>query len=243
MRALVCTMTHRGDLMPATRHGINRVDFSVLQRASYEEPVDMIFQGAFTAEHDDLNGVCQAIIVGQKVPAGTGTVSVQRDVCSERGAGAAGEPPPRFGLARNTLGSREVQQLDRHTRKRLREDVADEDAPRSFAANRQSFAPPKRAAAAWRVGEAPFASSGLAAPPEGVLAAPTPQTSRQYHAATAVTAAVVQHIVLSGLLVTTNTAGYFDAAAPGRLTPVPDAASCATRPCSPMWPSSPSMLM
>jgi DNA-directed RNA polymerase II subunit RPB1 len=37
---LVTTMTHRGFVMALSRHGINRTDYSVLQRASFEEPVD-----------------------------------------------------------------------------------------------------------------------------------------------------------------------------------------------------------
>ena len=223
VRALVCTMTHRGDIMAATRHGINRVDFSVLQRASYEEPVDMIFQGAFTAEHDDLNGVCQAIIVGQKVPVGTGTVSIQRDVHSER------DSEPAFGAARNTLVSREVQQLDRHMRKRLREDVADPDAPRSFAANRQSYAIPRRAAAAWRA-EAASGNhfAGASQVPEGVQIATVlkPKTD-------------CLRIVLCGRLITTDDTGCTE-----RPNAAPAQCTTPTFTCvSPLWPSSPSMLL
>ena len=222
IRALVCTMTHRGEIMAATRHGINRVDFSVLQRASYEEPVDMIFQGAFTAEHDDLNGVCQAIIVGQKVPAGTGTVSVQRDVNSE--------DAPVFGQARNTLASREVQQLDKHLRKRMREDVADADAPRSFAANRQSYALPRRAAAAWRASARSDAFAGVNTLPDSIVSTPAnrpPRTQREL-------------IVLSGVRITTNDAGYYCAS---ELNVAQCTIDQTPRACSPLWPSSPSMLL
>jgi DNA-directed RNA polymerase II subunit RPB1 len=78
IRQVVDTMTHRGYNMPYTRHGINRVDFSVLQRASYEEPVDMLLQGAMTAETDQLRGLCECVVFGQKPPIGTGTVEIRR---------------------------------------------------------------------------------------------------------------------------------------------------------------------
>jgi DNA-directed RNA polymerase beta' subunit len=78
IKQVVDTMTHRGYMMPYTRHGINRVDFSVIQRASYEEPVDMLLQGAMTAETDMLRGLCECVVFGQKPPIGTGTVEIQR---------------------------------------------------------------------------------------------------------------------------------------------------------------------
>lgn len=80
LRHVVNAMTCRGFIMPMTRHGINRVDFSVLQRASYEEPVDMILQAARNAELDPLRGMCECVAFGQKPPVGTGTVAVQVDV-------------------------------------------------------------------------------------------------------------------------------------------------------------------
>ena len=234
VRALVCTMTHRGEIMAATRHGINRVDFSVLQRASYEEPVDMIFQGAFTAEHDDLNGVCQAIIVGQKVPVGTGTVSVQRDVQAEHDAA-----PTVFGAARGTLSSREVLQLDKHSRKRLREDISEPDAPRSFSATRQAFAAPQRALTAWRTAKhgaaPPFAA--LAGIPEGIVV--LGGSSGLVGSSTITSNARAVH--LEGITICTNDLGYFCDEMLD--TDVPEVPAQASRSCSPLWPSSPSVLL
>jgi len=115
LRALAFTMTHRGYCMATTRHGINRVDFSVLQRASYEEPVDMIIQAAVTAEHDNMNGTCQAIVGGQKVPVGTGTVSLQQDI----------EPDQvQMGRQRIVVSSRESAAAGQNSSgKRLRENL------------------------------------------------------------------------------------------------------------------------
>ena len=146
LKALTNTMTHRGYIMAMTRHGINRVDFSVLQRASYEEPVDMIQQAALTSERDDLNGMCQAILAGQKVPVGTGTVTIQQDV--ESGAGLT-----QFGRARNSLASREHVALTvagggRHSR--LRENLqpgSNRGSIRTVAA--ALGATPTAAVAAW----------------------------------------------------------------------------------------------
>ena len=111
IRQVVDTMTHRGYMMPYTRHGINRVDFSVIQRASYEEPVDMLLQGAMTAETDDLRGLCECVVFGQKPPIGTGTVELQRHgtVVSN-------------GALRVCPGSRE-QDLLRGNRKRFRPNI------------------------------------------------------------------------------------------------------------------------
>lgn len=108
IRQVVDTMTHRGYMMPYTRHGINRVDFSVIQRASYEEPVDMLLQGAMTAETDALRGLCECVVFGQKPPVGTGTVELRR-----RGV-VVSDPAVRV-----MPGSRELDLL-RGNRKRFR---------------------------------------------------------------------------------------------------------------------------
>lgn len=120
IRQVVNTMSHRGYLMPCTRHGINRVDATALQHASYEEPVDMIFQGAMTGEEDKLNGICSAIIFGQKPPIGTGTVAIQQDVFDT----------PVVSRSRPVPSSRE-QDLLRGKRKRFRNQVGF-DGPRKI---------------------------------------------------------------------------------------------------------------
>lgn len=72
--------TMRGFILAATRHGINRIDTGVLQRASFEEMMDMIEDAATYGEVDELRGISENICVGQVTPVGTGTVGVQRDV-------------------------------------------------------------------------------------------------------------------------------------------------------------------
>jgi hypothetical protein len=104
--------------MKLNRFGINRVDFSVLQRAAYEEPVMMLVEGALGAEHDPIRGTSEAIMFGQKAPLGTGTVEIQVDV----DAGA-----PAIFTPRVTVASRE-QDLLRGARKRFRENLIDGNA-------------------------------------------------------------------------------------------------------------------
>jgi DNA-directed RNA polymerase II subunit RPB1 len=95
---VVATMTHRGWPMPLTRHGINRVNLSVLQRTSFEEPVEMLLQGAVQGQTDPLRGLCECVYVGAKPPIGTGTVGVVEDYQCDRAP----------STARATVGSREI---------------------------------------------------------------------------------------------------------------------------------------
>ena len=117
IRQVVNTMTHRGYVMPLTRHGINRVDFSVLQRASFEESTEMMYYGALGAELDPLRGVCENIMFGQKPPIGTGTTAVQED------ASAEWEPHATHYAPRDLVASRE-QDLLQGAKKRFRESRA-----------------------------------------------------------------------------------------------------------------------
>lgn len=74
--------TMRGYILAATRHGINRIDTGVLQRASFEEMMDMLEEAATYGEVEHLRGVSENICVGQVTPVGTGTVALQRDIAS-----------------------------------------------------------------------------------------------------------------------------------------------------------------
>ena len=130
---VVNTMTHRGFMMRYKRHGINRVDYSVMQRASYEEPVDMIMQAAITAEAADMSSLSECVLFGQKAPFGTGTVSLQHRTESDRSgawapdaAGAAAQALARAAAAasRPMVTSWEQAALRPGTRKRFRDSIA-----------------------------------------------------------------------------------------------------------------------
>ncbi len=76
---LVDYMTYKGRLVPITRHGINRVDSGPLQRASFEETLDVLFDAAAYAEKDKMLGVSENIMLGQFIPTGTGAFDVLLD--------------------------------------------------------------------------------------------------------------------------------------------------------------------
>jgi DNA-directed RNA polymerase beta' subunit len=77
MKQIMNTMTRSGGIMPMNRHGINNADYSVLHKASYEEQVEMLMQGARGGEVDPLRGVCENIMFGQTAGVGTGTVHIE----------------------------------------------------------------------------------------------------------------------------------------------------------------------
>ncbi|KAK8809914.1 hypothetical protein WA158_000857 [Blastocystis sp. Blastoise] len=73
---LVDVMTYKGRLIPITRHGINRVDSGPLQRASFEETLEILMDAAAFAETDYMKGVSENIMLGQFIPTGTGAFDV-----------------------------------------------------------------------------------------------------------------------------------------------------------------------
>ncbi len=131
---LVTTMTHRGFVMALSRHGINRTDYSVLQRASFEEPVDNLQAAAAAGTVDPLRGLSESIYVGAKAPLGTGTVAVQEDVDADikrRRHGTEGAPLP----LRVTVSSREQRGLP-GAAKHFRENTAVEPSASGLPAGK-----------------------------------------------------------------------------------------------------------
>jgi DNA-directed RNA polymerase II subunit RPB1 len=79
--ALLCdVMTTKGHLMPMTRHGINRQDFSPIMRSSFEETVDVFMEAAAHSEYDLLKGVSESILLGQLAKLGTGAFELFLDL-------------------------------------------------------------------------------------------------------------------------------------------------------------------
>lgn len=73
---LVDTMTHKGDIMPITRHGINKANTGPLMRCSFEETMDILTDAGIYSEKDNLNGVTENIIMGKLAPIGSGSCDV-----------------------------------------------------------------------------------------------------------------------------------------------------------------------
>lgn len=70
------TMCFTGEIEGIGRAGIVGEKPSVLAKASYEETEKHLLNAAITKETDHINGVAENIIVGQKIPLGTGNVEV-----------------------------------------------------------------------------------------------------------------------------------------------------------------------
>ena len=73
---LVDTMTHKGDIMPITRHGINKANTGPLMKCSFEETMDILTDAGMFSEKDNLNGVTENIIMGKLAPIGSGSCGV-----------------------------------------------------------------------------------------------------------------------------------------------------------------------
>lgn len=78
--SMLCdVMTYKGFLMPITRNGINRIDASPLQKASFEETQEVFMEAALFSEKDKLLGVSENVMTGQLLHTGTGVFDVYLD--------------------------------------------------------------------------------------------------------------------------------------------------------------------
>ena len=83
--AVADCIVFRGFPMRFSRHGQNRVDTSVLQRASFEESAEQLVNAALFSEQDPLQGITPNLILGQVIPAGTGSIGVHSDRTTKGG--------------------------------------------------------------------------------------------------------------------------------------------------------------
>ncbi|XP_044766924.1 DNA-directed RNA polymerase III subunit RPC1 [Coccinella septempunctata] len=70
---LAAQMTHTGEVLGVTRHGLAKMKESVFNLASFEKTADHLFDAAFYGQTDKISGVSENIIVGSESPVGTGT--------------------------------------------------------------------------------------------------------------------------------------------------------------------------
>jgi len=74
---LVDLMTSLGQLLPISRHGLNRMqDNGPLARCSFEETVDVLYEAAAYGECDPVRGVTESVMLGQRALVGTGVCEV-----------------------------------------------------------------------------------------------------------------------------------------------------------------------
>jgi DNA-directed RNA polymerase beta' subunit len=69
-------MCVRGNIMPISRHGINRIQTGALRKATFEETLDVLTDAAVNGDSDNLRGISESVMVGKIMPAGTGYMDV-----------------------------------------------------------------------------------------------------------------------------------------------------------------------
>ena len=74
MQLLVDLMTHSGRLTAVSRHGMSQMSDSILQRACFEQAMDVLRGGAVKGSKDSLTCVTAALMMGTTPPVGTGRV-------------------------------------------------------------------------------------------------------------------------------------------------------------------------
>lgn len=69
---LVDYMSHLGKLIPISRNGVNRIEGSPLNKASFEETLEQLTTACIYGESDNMKGISANIMNGQLIPSGTG---------------------------------------------------------------------------------------------------------------------------------------------------------------------------
>ena len=76
---LADTMTNKGNIMPLSRHGINKGDRGPLAKCSFEVTAGVLIDAAVFGELDNMKGVSANIMLGQEASVGTGSVDLLYD--------------------------------------------------------------------------------------------------------------------------------------------------------------------
>ena len=69
---IVDRMTSTGSVISIDRHGLNKSDAEPLARASFEKPIEQLWNAAIFGENDNIKGVSSRIMCGQIIKGGTG---------------------------------------------------------------------------------------------------------------------------------------------------------------------------
>jgi len=75
---LADVMCFRGEILGITRHGIDKMNQSVMMLASFEKTTDHLFDASFHARQDPIVGVSESIIMGIPIAVGTGLFKLLR---------------------------------------------------------------------------------------------------------------------------------------------------------------------
>ena len=66
------TMSFSGNIKGITRYGVVKEKSSILARASFETPINHLFEAGMVGDVDELNSVIENVMLNQPVPVGTG---------------------------------------------------------------------------------------------------------------------------------------------------------------------------
>jgi DNA-directed RNA polymerase II subunit RPB1 len=78
--SLLCdVMTHGGQLMAITRHGIRRTDAGPLMKCTFEQTVEILNDAAMRGKADEIQGVAEHVMLGKIAPLGTGIMDMLLD--------------------------------------------------------------------------------------------------------------------------------------------------------------------
>ena len=76
---LADTMTNKGNIMPLTRHGINKSDRGPLAKCSFEVTAGVLIDAAVFGEYDNMKGMTANIMLGQEASVCTGSIDILYD--------------------------------------------------------------------------------------------------------------------------------------------------------------------
>ena len=77
---VIHAITKDGHLMPLNRHGLNKLKHvGPLVKCCFEKTVDVLFDAAAFAKCNPMNGVSDNIMIGQRIPGGTGKMELFED--------------------------------------------------------------------------------------------------------------------------------------------------------------------
>lgn len=76
---LVDMMTYSGEVISINRHGMNKVDYDPISKASFEKTMDHFINAAIFSETDKMQSVSSRIAIGRVIPGGTGAFDLLLD--------------------------------------------------------------------------------------------------------------------------------------------------------------------
>jgi DNA-directed RNA polymerase II subunit RPB1 len=72
-------MTYNGEVISINRHGMNKVDYDPISKASFEKTMDHFINAAIFSETDKMQSVSSRIAIGRVIPGGTGAFDLLLD--------------------------------------------------------------------------------------------------------------------------------------------------------------------